>query len=136
MNCVSLAHEDPTSFAWHHTRDNETVDVRADQQPDRISDPHTTAMVIGYFTPSCSPSEPDELRVLLVKQHSLSPAAVYAFPSGNVAAAENIVDAATRGFQDACGVTLSPAAKAHLALNHWRLLRLSPDLLDAHSWIL
>jgi hypothetical protein len=110
--------------------------VRADQQPDRISDPHTTAMVIGYFTPSCSLSEPDELCVLLVKQHSLFPASVYPFPSGNVAASENIVDAATRGFQDACGVTLSPAAKAHLALNHWRLLRLSPDLLDAHSWIL
>ena len=53
MNCVPLAHEDPTSFAWHHTRDNEAVSVRADQQPDRISGPHTTAMVIGYFTPSC-----------------------------------------------------------------------------------
>ena len=52
-------------------------------------------MVLGYYTPSCEPGEPDELRVLLLKRCGGQSPCIHAFPTGSAAVSENVVDAAT-----------------------------------------
>ena len=134
VNLSPLAPSDPTSFDWHHTRSGEEITVYTDQQPRGIGFGHPAAMVLGYYTPSCEPGEPDELRVLLLKRCGDQSPCIHAFPTGSAAVSENVVDAATRGFQDAIGIELSAKARAHLALNHWHLLR--ETHVDATSWVL
>jgi hypothetical protein len=134
VNPKPLAPDSPASFDWHSTRAGEKVTVRTTQPSGGIGVAHHAAMVLGYYTPSWDPTEPDELRVLLLKQHHPSPAGLHAFPTASATASENVVDAAARGFQDSCGIELSAKARSHLALNHWHLLRESH--VDASSWIL
>ena len=134
VNLIPLAPSGPTSFDWHHTRSGEEITVYTDQQPRGIGFGHPAAMVLGYYTPSCEPGEPDELRVLLLKRCGDRSPCIHAFPTGSAAVSENVVDAAARGFQDAIGIELSAKARAHLALNHWHLLR--ETHIDATSWVL
>jgi hypothetical protein len=134
VNLSPLAPDSPTSFDWHPIRAGEKVTVRTAQPSGGIGIAHPAAMVLGYYTPSWDLNEPDELRVRLVKQHHPSPACVHAFPTASATASENVVNAAVRGFQDACGIELSARARDHLALNHWHLLRETHD--EASSWIL
>jgi hypothetical protein len=125
VNLSPLAPGGPTSFDWHHTRSGEEITVYTDQQPRGVEFGHPTAMVLGYYTPSCDPNEPDELRVLLFKRCGDWSPCIHTFPTASAAVSENVVDAAIRGFQDAGGIELSAKARAHLALNYWHLLRKS-----------
>ena len=134
MSPTPLTPDDPASFDWHSTRAGEKVTVHTTHRPGGIGVAHHAAMVLGYYTPSWDPTEPDELRVLLLKQHHPAPAGLHAFPTASATASESVIDAAVRGFQDACGIILPATARSHLQFNHWLLLRESH--IDATSWIL